>query len=90
LTSNWTFDATGHGVSIHGTVTTIRGSCRVRWWVTNEMSGVVDDGTTSRVSPEGALIHLRAVAQTFGIEGANAVDLRAVDTEFDSAASLPE
>lgn len=90
MTSNWTFDATRHDVSIHGTVQTIRGSCRVCWSVTNGTSGAVDDGATSRISPEGALIHVRAVAETFGIEGAKAVDLRAFEADGYSAASRPE
>ena len=49
------------------------------WMVTNRTGGMVDNGATSRVSLEAALIHLRALAGTFGIEGANAIDLRAVD-----------
>ena len=79
MISNWTFDATGRDVSIHATVKKTGGSCSVLWLVTNRKGGIVDNGATTRLSPEGALIHLRAVAGTFGIEGADAVDLRAVD-----------
>ncbi len=80
MISNWTFDAAGRDNTIHATVKKLTvGSCSMLWIVTNRTGGMVDSGATSRVSPEGALIHLRAVASAFGIEGAEVVDLRAVD-----------
>jgi hypothetical protein len=77
--SNWTFDASGRELTIHATVKKVGGSCSILWIVTNRTGGMVDSGATSRLSPEGALIHLRTLARTFGIEGADVADLRAVD-----------
>ena len=79
MISNWTFDATGRDVTIHATVKKIGGICSVLWIVTNRTGGMVDNGATSRISLDAALIHLRALAGTFGIDGANAIELRAVD-----------
>ena len=84
MISNWTFDAIGRDVTIHATVRKIRGSCSVLWIVTNRNGGMVDNGATSRISPGAALIYLRALAGTFGIEGADTVDLRAVDPRRES------
>ena len=78
MISNWTFDAGGRELTIHATVKKVGGSCSIRWIVTNRIGGMVDSGATSRLSPEGALIHLRALAGTLGIEGADVANLRAV------------
>jgi hypothetical protein len=84
MVSNWTFDASGRELTIHATVKKTGGSCSILWLVTNRLGEMVHSGATSRLSPEGALLHLRTLAGTFGIAGADVADLRAVDPHQES------
>jgi len=85
MISNWTFDTSGRELTIHATVKKTGGICSILWLVTNRLGEMVHTGATSRLSPEGALIHLRTLASTFGIEGADIADLRAMDPRRQSA-----
>jgi hypothetical protein len=85
LITSWTFDAFGDSANIHATVRKVPTGYSLLWVICNHAGEMLDSGASRRSSPEEAIIHLRAMAVSFGIEDADTVGLRAFDPGWRSA-----